>query len=502
MRPALAAITAAFIATMLMWVALTPMFGAPDEGAHFSSAYRMATAPSWPDPGDARIAGAVRAALEAGGKSRAENRATWGELEATDPGLSDSVDWMTQHPPLYYALAGGVLSVTNLGETRWDHSVVQLRLFSVATLAPLPVLLYLTVLTLTRARRAGVVAAAAPLVVPQLPFIGAAVSNDPLTITLAAAVTWLAARLLVGRRDYPTLIGLGLLVAALGLTKGTGLTVLPLVGIALLVGGRGTVSLAGRVRDIAIVVGIGALGLWWWVANVIRFGTIQPSGTEELRPENPWPDGDGPDAAVWLNGLWNGVTQSFWGNFGGLSIPMLSAITEILSVGFLLLVAFWAFRPGTRALSAVLAVHALTVLALLARTVWSVYDRTQFIYGVQGRYFFVALASLVALAAIAALRAAPTERARRRVAWTAAAVAPVFTGYALAISFAGFYRGEAGGFSFTTEAAGVWAAVSPFGLIGIALTALALVASFLWAAAELSRLPPREVLQAGGPTVN
>lgn len=504
MKPALASLTGAFVATMLMWVTLTPMFSAPDEAAHLSSAYRMATAPAWPDPGEARIPGAVIAAMERGGLGRAENRATWNELEAASPGLSTSVDWMTQHPPLYYAIAGGVLSITDLEDRRWDHSIVTLRLLSIAMLVPLPALLYLTVFTLTRSRRAGLVAAAAPLVIPQLPFIGASVSNDPLVITLSAAATWLIARVIMGRRDAPTLVGLGLAIAVLALTKGTGLTVVPFAAIALLLTGRETYPLLSRVRDTVVVFAIGALGLWWWVANVIRFGTIQPSGTEGLRPEVPWDVGDGPDAAVWLNGLWNGVTQSFWGNFGALSIPMLSAVTEILSVGMLLLVGFWAFRRPTRSLSLMLSVHAFTILVLLARTVWSVYDRTQFIYGVQGRYFFVALASLAALAAIAALQAASTPESRRRILVAVAVSAPVFTAYSLAISFAGFYRGERGGFSISREALGVWSAVTPFGLVSIGLAALLLAGSFFWAASELirQRHPSRSITYAGGPTGN
>ncbi|MCY7289295.1 MAG: DUF2142 domain-containing protein [Cryobacterium sp.] len=498
----LAAITSAFVATMLLWAALTPLFGAPDEAAHFSSAYRLATAPAWPDPGDARVPDTVRKAMEIGGKGRADDRLTWSELSAAPPIAGDSVDWMTQHPPLYYAIAGSALAVTDLDNARWDQSILTLRFLSIALLAPLPTLLYFTTTTLTRSRRAGLASAASPLVIPQLPFIGAAVSNDPMVITGAAFATWMIARIITGRRDNRTLVLLGLTIAVLALTKGTGLTIVPLALVALLVFPTPLLTVGRRLRDVILVMGVASLGLWWWVWNVIRFGTVQPSGTRSIRPEIPWPADDGPDRAVWLNGLWNGVTQSFWGNFGGLSIPMFSAITEILSVGFLLLVAFWAYRAGTRRVSVVLSVHALTILVLLAQTVWSVYNRTQFIYGVQGRYFFVALASLSALAAIASLTSVRQRVGRQRAFRAIGIAAPLLTAYALAISFAGFYQEEAGGFSVTPESLVIWAAVTPMGVVGLALSALAVLITFGWVTVEFWRSWPTTVVQAGGPDGN
>ncbi len=480
---AIAAVTAAFTAALVLWTLVTPVLGAPDESAHFSSAERMATAPAWPDPGEGRMSGAVQAAFEEGGASRAAGRSTLGELRAEHPGPSASVDWMTQHPPLYYAIAGAVLAVAGVDDLRWDVAVVLLRLLSVLIVAPVPWLLYRGIGTLTGSANVGVIAAATVLLVPQLQHIGASITNDSIIILGGAVSVWLVARVLTAHRDWPTLAGLGVTLAIMALTKGTGLVAVPFVVLALLLAPGATVR--RRVAQTAVVLAIAATGLWWWVLNLLRFGTLQPSGTLGLRPDNPWPPGLGPNAFQYLDTLWNEVSLSFWGNFGGLRAPVLASLADVLTVGALLVVAAYGFRRHDLPRSIVLASLPVVTLGALMYTTWGVYARTQSVFGAQGRYFFVALGALVGLSAIAWLRLLPTPVQRRRLGQTVAIAAPLMTVYGLTVAYLQFYEGGAVRVSRSGLAA--WATVSPLGPAGIVAAGAAAAAALVWAAIAVRR---------------
>ena len=478
---AVAAVTAAFSAVLVLWTLLTPALGAPDEGAHFSSIERMATAPAWPDPGEAQISGAVRAALEEGGRSRAADRSTLGELREANPGLSESVDWMTQHPPLYYAIAGAVLAVAGGDDLRWDIAAWLLRLLSVLIILPVPWLLYRGIGTLTGSVNSGVLAAATVLLVPQLQHIGASISNDSIIILGGAVSVWLVARVLTGRRDWPTLAGLGVTLAIMALTKGTGLTAVPFVVLALLLAPG--IGMRRRMAQTAVVLAIAAAGLWWWAWNILRFGTLQPSGTLGLRPDIPWPPGLGPNLPHYLDALWNGVSLSFWGNFGGLRAPILASLADVLTVGALLVVAAYGFRRHDLPRSIVLASLPVVTLIMLMYTTWGVYARTQSVFGVQGRYFFVALGALVGLSAIAWLRLLPTPGQRRMLGQTVAIAAPIMTAYGLVVAYLQFY--EQGAVQVLRSGLGTWAAISPLGPLGVVIAGVAAAGALVWAAAAV-----------------
>jgi 4-amino-4-deoxy-L-arabinose transferase-like glycosyltransferase len=436
-------VTAAFTVALTLWALLTPMFQAPDEVVHFDAAVRVAEGDSWPAPGEALFRAASLAAQDSITTVPTADRPSWADLEAAHPGTTTDVNQMTQHPPTYYLLAGTVLDTIDFTQHRWDAGVLALRLLDVVLVAPLPLLTWATVRRLTRSPRTALVAATALFAVPQLAQIGASVTNDAPVILLGGVVVWLTTRVLTGDRTWRTTLVLG---AALGLmlaVKGTAFPAVPFVALAVLLGGTSTVPLRTRLlQTLGTGVVTAALGAWWWIGNLVRYGTIQPNGLPRSFTPNPWPEGEGPNAGAFVNTEWNRLSASFWGQFGRLEFAMTPILTDLLTVSCLLFVVWSAFRPGPRRRIAwVLASFPLLTLLVLLQNNWSSYERTQEISGAQGRYFFGALVALVALAALGALTAIGSPVTRRRLARVVLVASPVIGAYGFSVAYRGFFEG-------------------------------------------------------------
>lgn len=405
----LGAITAALLALVALWSVLTPLYDAPDEPQHLNSAIRLALSGGWPTPGEAEVSKMV---IEARAEAAipALDRQSFAELRAAHPG-TEGVDQMTQHPPLYYGYIAAVLNTVDFMNIRADHALLAARLAGLIFVLPLPFFAWDSVRRLTRSRRAGVVGAAALLGVPQLAHILGAVSNDSPTIAFCSAVVWLCIRLMTGDRSPWTTVGLGTFLALALLSKGTALPLVAFVGVVMLIWPR-TRPLRARIGSAAITMSIGLLGGWWWVRNLLVYGSLQPHGLP--REHNPWPPGSGPDVIEFSEYLWARLARSFWGNFGWLTYPLPSWITDVLTVLCLAVIVFYAFRKTSQrgAAFALGGLFALNGVALLY-TIWPVYVRTQLPAGMQGRYFFVIIIALIALSAIAWRNLVPAgERTR------------------------------------------------------------------------------------------
>jgi hypothetical protein len=419
---ALAAVVTLFALLLGLWAVLVPPFQAPDEKAHVDSALHLAFGDPWVDPGDQRMLGVVQAAAgeAAAGTATlpAADRSTIAALRAEHPGVDTAaVDQMTQHPPTAYAVQAAVLRAVGFEQLRWDHALLVLRLVDAILLLPLPVLAWAAVRRLTGSPRTAVVGAAALLAVPELASIGASVTNDALTMTLGGVVTVLLVRVLTADRRRRTLLVLGIALGVLVVTKGTGLPAVPVVALALLVG-PGAVPRGRRVLEtVATLAVTTAVGGWWWIRNVVRYGTVQPDGYAAIRPPSGFPAGQGPSPVTFLDVSWGTVTRTFWGSFGSNAWAVLPVwLTVGLTVVAVALVAGWAFRrsPVRRAV-VVLAVF--PVLLLAAQTVTSLraYLDTAQVVGTQGRYLFPAVVALVAVSAVAWRRLADSVRLPRRV---------------------------------------------------------------------------------------
>lgn len=480
----LAAITAAFVALVALWAVLTPLYDAPDEPQHLNSSIRLALGGGWPDAGDAEVASAIIAA-----KSEATipalDRHTFAELYAENPG-TDGVDQMTQHPPLYYAYVAAVLNAVDFMHLRADIALLAARLAGLLFVLPLPFFVWDAVRRVTRSPRAALVGAAALLGVPQLAHILGAVSNDGATTVFSSAAVWLCIRVMTGDRSWWTSIGLGVALALALLTKGTSLPLVLFAGVVMLLWPRER-TWPQRIAHVSATMAVGLTGGWWWVRNLLVHGSLQPHGLP--RESAPWPAGTGPDVIEFSEYLWARLTRSFWGNFGWLTHPLPSWITDVLSVVCLAVIVFFAFRRGAQRKLA-FALGGLLILNLVALlyTIWPVYVRTTLPAGMQGRYFYVIIVALIVLSAIAWRNlVAAHERTR-----TCVGLLIVFATTAVA----GLY------FEFDATYSGAYDLLlrSPIGTIGtlavILLAAATCLAAFVLVLREVRRGASSQVIGA------
>jgi hypothetical protein len=433
------AATAVFVTLMVLWSIVTPAFRSPDEPQHVNSVLRIAEGTGWPPAAHGTMFPEVlRAKTLSGFSAEDGQRGNWGgatllpgvRLETSqedlqyyalfsrrtitppaerDPfpqlELSQDVDprkygdQMTQHPPLYYGLVAAVVKGTGAYDNwRYDRSLALMRLVSVGLVGCLPLMAFSVTRTLTGNRRLADVAALLPLGIPQLASLGASVSNDTLVIFLGGAVTVLLARVLKGDRSWRTLLLVALGLGLALLTKGTLLVLVPVVGLAVVMGARRAPALAWRptlLRLAAVWGGAFAVGGWWWAVNILRYGTVQPQGLlipPVDRPRDSLPEFTG----YW----WERVTSTFWGYFGWLELPLSSVVVTVLTLVGLVVVALSMRRRATRIdLLVLLSLFALTAVALFVQTLGLHLENGQFA-GMQGRYLFGGATAVFAAAAI------------------------------------------------------------------------------------------------------
>jgi hypothetical protein len=478
------AATAVFVTLLVVWSIITPAFRNPDEPQHVNSVLRIAEGGGWPRPATAFLTeGVVRAKTLSGFSAVDGQGGNWGggtllpgvrrelpredlqffalfstrpvtppaerlafsDLKVTEPvNLRRHGDQMTQHPPLYYAVSAGV--VLGLGALDWpfDRTLGLMRLVSVVLVGLLPLMAFSVARTLTGNRRLADAAAVLPLAVPQLASIGGSVTNDALVICLGGLSTVLLAKVLCGDRSRRLLL---LIAGALGLallTKGTLLVLVPVAGLAVVIGARRS-SGAPALGWVPTLVRLGAvwsvafvIGGWWWAVNVLRYHRLQPQGL---------PGSEAPGTSTARSSLleyfgiwWEKLTTSFWGLFGWLELSLNDTVVIVATVVMIGAVALSFRRRGSRAaLLVLLSFFLLTAVLLFATTYASHLDFGRF-GGIQGRYLFGALVPVFAAAAIGlgsvGREGGPLQR------WLAAALLPVVlasAAYGLAVAFIGFW---------------------------------------------------------------
>ncbi|PZS28194.1 MAG: hypothetical protein DLM58_17515 [Pseudonocardiales bacterium] len=306
---------------MIGMTVLYPSFQSPDEVAHvdYVIAHRQG---EWFDgSGERRFQAGVQAAYgqvpgtqfrqHAGGVTPLPRsaRKSFDTLGAGQGNLFPNQ--MTQHPPLYYGLAAAFTYVVpNWIHQRFDLQVFWLRLFSLLLLLPVPLLIYSTAWRICDNDSLALTAALIPLSMPLYLRTGASVTNDSLMILLGTVIVALLVKIAWGNLSRRTAVLLGLAWGAALLTKGFALSVPPAIGLAYLVGATGTFG--QRVRQawpgVTIAGAVGsAIGAWWWVRNVIVYGTVQPDGFSTLS--------DNDRQAVFGTDHLGGSDLNFPGNF-------------------------------------------------------------------------------------------------------------------------------------------------------------------------------------------
>jgi Predicted membrane protein (DUF2142) len=441
--PAVALASVLLFLVSLAWAVVTPALRGADEGAHLNSVVRLAEGGGWPQPGDARYEDEIRdvtalSAAAQGGRRTVFPRATTADdtrprftdrqplppaarpsLHALDDGPDPAwADQMTQHPPGYYAVAAAVYRLAGAGDWRYDRALLLLRALTALTVAAvLPVCCFAAARDLTGSEPVGVLAAFVPLLVPQLHFLGGTATNDGLTIATTAVVWALAVRVLCAGPTRRRLLLLALAMGAACWTKGTALTLLPVIVLAVALGYRRLRGPGSWVRPaLGGVVGVGVLagvlGGWWWVLNVIRYGGLQPSGFTPVEIPAGSFDPMGLPAYLWL--FVARIRWTFFLEVGGRQPADLDGLTAVLAVAFTVLCVAGVValrRAGDRA---VLLLGIAGMTGLLFHTTYTAHLASGLLPGIQGRYLFVLLVPIAVLAAAGLARLAAAARPVQR----------------------------------------------------------------------------------------
>lgn len=481
---------------MVLASVLYPTYRAPDEGAHVDMVLLLAGGAGYPDVGERQLSQRVldsqllvghdrtgeRTPLEAGEAPPRDDRPGFAELGPNAP--SDVPQQMAAHPPLYYLAAATTLSALTAvlpegAGLSFDQVVGFLRLLGALLFLPLPLLAYRTAQRLAAPASVALTAAVLPLGIPQLTHIGASVNNDTLLVLLLAVLT--LPTLSAARRDTSgrTALVAGLVGGLALLTKGFALIVpVWLVGVYLLGAARGGGPRAVGAGTIALLTATG-VGGWWWIRNLLTFGTVQPSGL----PSPPTPAGFVPDVGAWLAFFVQRMSVRFWiePDVVPEGAPPLDLVATVIVVvcGVAAFVGYRHVRQQPADL-AVLLVPLAGLGAIVIFGAWRVYARTGLPVAIHGRYLY---GGVVGLGVVAAFGAAALLRQRERwlplAAFVVAAVAQVA---AMALALAEYWAPP--GLGERTAAVLAWAPWPAPMLVGTALGAVALA---IWTLAALVR---------------
>lgn len=397
----LRAILLLHLALLLLYGLLSPVLQAPDEPAHADMALSVLDLSGYPQPGERELnRRVVNSRNLSGYDKRATDRVAADAPPRPRPPLDQvgrdrptegALNIASQHPPVYYVLAGTFLGVVSsllslVVTPAHDQVFLLLRLFNILLLLPLPWFAHLAARRLGGSISAANLAAAAVVAIPQLHYIGASVNNDNAVVIAFGALTYLLSRVATGDHSWRTAGVIGLVSAAASLSKVFGLASLPWIGFVYL---GGMVRAETRRRAMAsglLALGVaGVVGGSWYLRNLIVFGKLQPL----INDRSPGPDFVR-SFEEWVTGYPSRMVQSFWGNFGYLDVPVPWWLVVVATTAAVLAVAVGTWR-GTRPLwhRMVLLAPILLVLGGNAVQHWTtIYPRAGGFAGAQGRYLF------------------------------------------------------------------------------------------------------------------
>jgi 4-amino-4-deoxy-L-arabinose transferase-like glycosyltransferase len=406
----LIAIVAVYVVIGALYAALTPAWQVPDEPAHYNYVRALAEDGSFP-------------VLEPGDYDQAYNSRLTSEHFAPQLSIAP-LEYEDHQPPLYYLLAAPVYRL-------FDGALLPLRLLSVLMGAGLLLVAFVTVRAVFPARpELALMAAAFIAFIPQHVAMTAGVENDVLAELLIGATLWALVIYVGGDGERGRPWPLGLLLAAVLLTK---TTVYLVVGVAAL-----AVAIRWRRERrtwkwalgqlVCMFVPAALLSAPWFIRNGLTYGWLDPLGlarhdqvvvgqmrTSEYLALEGW-------AAYWER-AWNFTFQSFWGQFGWMAVVLPTRLYQALLLFSVLLgsgFAWWLFdrrrprlTPTQRTgLTLFLVTAALTMLQYVGYNLTFVQH--------QGRYLFYALIPIgtAATLGLGALASLFPERMR---AWAMAA---------------------------------------------------------------------------------
>jgi 4-amino-4-deoxy-L-arabinose transferase-like glycosyltransferase len=518
----LAAATVLLYAVLALWACVTPPFRAPDEPQHVSTVLRLAYSHTYPAAGTAKIYPAVKGAEPVVGfhivgdfldtspehvASQAEHGPqTLRQLAGqAGPYTLKDFDQMTQHPPGYYAVMAVPTRIFGLIDDTPREAIFIMRLLSALLLIPLPYLAFRLTRSLGGTATAGLSAAFLPAGLPQLTHVGAAVNNDALIITLASLLVVQAVELARFGATLKRATWFGITYAAALLTKGMALPLVVLVVGAYLLAARRE-GIRSVLRPFAVTAAISCAGLAWWVANIVRFGTLQPDGYPAAWVKQ-LPHGT-VTLHTWFGGFFDSMTKSFWLDAGWLEMdpPRWGYLTASVVLLLLIVVGFVRSR-GRRGLFVLAQAGWIAVFVTIFQQSHAQLVARATLAGSQGRYLFVG-ATAMATALALALRPASTSAIGRRAApRRQLPLAPVVPFVVFAVAVYGLARGlhhfyVASGWSNHLDVLSSW---SPLRLrelgvlLAIAVIAAAVGAGALWTTRRDRTDPTPDDVARSGP---
>ncbi len=265
-----------FILKEMAWLYVIPPKYAPDELAHYGYLETLYTEQRLPVLGQSLFDQHVEL-----------NNS--GDMPQPEPIYQ--VNWIAQHPPLYYALLIPVFRFLPPGDVAFN--IMFLRLISIFMAAATLYVIFKTIKKILH--ESGILPAAVTVAVAFLPtfsYISATVNNDNLLILLSALLVYLLVEKGAQQaekqnpRDMNRSVKIGVVLALLALTKMTALPLFFVVLIALAYeffkGG------AARKKEAAVsalvIFGLPLLlAGWWYFGNYLALGTFFPTLTDAVK---------------------------------------------------------------------------------------------------------------------------------------------------------------------------------------------------------------------------
>jgi hypothetical protein len=359
-----------------------------------------------------------------------EHIATTGRLPVQEPDIETLWGQEGSQPPLYYLASAALtfrVDTSDLEERLWQnpharagipldpdnrnliiHTEVErfpwrgtvlavhlIRLFGVALGAASVALAYELIRTVwPEAPAAAAMGSALMAFNPMYLFISGSVNNDNLTVLLETWTLLLVARILRDGLTTRRAATLAIVLTAATITKISGLTLVPIVGLGLLIHALRTKEWKPTLLASLGLIGAWlALAGWWYVRNLVLYNELLG-----IRMQVAIAGG----REITLAGLlqeWYGFWVSYWGLFGAVNILMdwqSYRVLTILTLGGIGGLLWWAWQKvhsgeGKRLIApGMMALYTLIVFVGVVR--W-----TMLTYASQGRLMFPALAAISGL---------------------------------------------------------------------------------------------------------
>lgn len=415
--------TALHVSIMAAYVFLYLPYTNPDEAFHHDIAVAWLNGDGLQEPGERWIIAGLGEGMEI--SETAYLRLPFTDDDVTPRSQRPTIDelggnaryaahpypnQLTEHPPLYYLLLATVLwTIPGEAGWSWDQVADFLRLINVLLIAPLPLLAWSAVRPLTKSRAVPAAAAMVPLLIPGLSRVGASINNDNLLTLLGATLTVLLVRVCVGDFRPRMTIAVGAVTGLALLTKGFALVFPPVVAVAYFAGWRKAHGRPPIVAALGAQLVAFAIGGWWWVANVVRYGVVQPNGygsnayTVIRGPRVP--DSVPRSIIEFIDGFAETISRVAVGWLGLLEPPtfpywLTASIIGILAVGLILAVALRRRMDLSLGVIAIGILPAIGLLLVVAFGSYRFYQWTLLISAAQGRYLYSGLVGLSMVTAL------------------------------------------------------------------------------------------------------